>query len=303
MLVKVVCIIIVARVLDVLILTVKIRQEKKRPLLRLALLGMITTGSLASLWIELPIERKAISPKGAQQESTRLAKAVIDGIIKQEASLKIDKIPYLTGKRVAVIGDSITELDGHEVAKVGKIVGYQEAFRQQGALVTTYGYGGATYSLSDEKIAKRKHSSLYEKVVTDKMEFKEIDIVTLFGGTNDVGNGYELGESDQLDTRTAIGGLKGIIEYIQGNNPKAQIFIFTPVRRVGQKENQKLEELTNKIIKVSKSYGLPMGNLFLSSGITLENSQEFLYDGLHPNSQGMALIGQEMVTVIEANRK
>lgn len=299
MLVKVISIIVIARLLDIIILFFSRRFKKRRSLLRGLLLVMVTTGAVAVLFIDMPAKETS----ERQLHSLRLNDDVLRTLAEERKPLKIEKRPYLQGKQVTVIGDSITEIDGQTIEKVGEIIGYQEVLREQEATVTSFGYSGATYSLNDPSVTKTKHSSLYDKVVTDKIDFKKSDLVIVFGGTNDVGRGYPLGTSKEENNKTAIGGLRGIIDYIQKDNPQTQIFIFTPIKRVGQEHDKKLATLSQEIIKVGEEYQLPVDNLFLTSGITLENQQEFLYDGLHPNSKGMALIGQEMNRFIEKNQQ
>lgn len=301
MLIKIVCIITVARVLDSLILFFSRRMKKGQLAARLLLFMLVSIGVIISLVGDFPATKKEVKASGLQLVATRFSKGLGQATSKPQA-VAIVKVPYLTDKKMLVIGDSITELDGRAVPKIGKITGYQESFREQGAHVTTYGFGGATYSLKDTKITKVNHRSLYDKVVTDKLDVTKVDIVTLFAGTNDVGLGYPVGSSDKLEVKTAVGGLKAILDYLKKNNPHVQIFIFTPIKRVGEKYDQNLTKLSAEIVKVGKAYTLPVCELFLTSGITLANQQDFLYDGLHPNSQGMALIGEEMTTFIEENQ-
>lgn len=298
MLVKVISIIVIARLLDVMILFFSRGLKKRKRLLQAFLLTIVTVGGVGALFVEMPPKITA----ERQLHSLKLSDDVLRTLAEERQPLKIVKRPYLKGKQVTVIGDSITELDGETIAKVGEIVGYQEVFREQEAMVTSFGYSGATYSQNDPKVTEVKHSSLYDKVVTDKIDFKKSDIVIIFGGTNDVGRGYPLGTHKEENVKTAIGGLRGIIDYIQKDNPQTQIFIFTPIKRVGEEHDKKLVELSQEIMKVGEDYHLSVDNLFLTSGITLANQQEFLYDGLHPNSKGMALIGQEMNRFIEENQ-
>lgn len=298
---KVVIVIIAMRVIDVVILFFSRHVKKYRSLIRGLLMTLATIVALAVLVMDLPQTRGSES-QGAVKVLTSLANDSQKVVTERIEAVEIAKHPYIKGKKVATIGDSITELDGQTVKNVGPIIGYQEVFRQQGATVVNYGYSGATYALHDKKVSTGVHRSIYDMIVKAKVDFKEIDIVTLFGGTNDVGKGYPLGTPNDKTAATTLGGLRGIIDYIKTNNPKCQIFVFTPITRTDQANVQgKMEVMAAGIIDVAKSYNLPSDDLLKHAGITPENQGTYLYDKLHPNSDGMALVGQRMAEVIEAS--
>lgn len=298
---KVVIVIIAMRMIDVIILFFSRKLKKHGGLIRGLLMTLATIMAIAVLVVDLTPKLEG-QPHGVTKAVAGLASDGQKLVTEKLEAVELDKRPYLEGKKVAVIGDSITELDGKTVNKVGKISGYQEAFRQQGATVVTYGYGGATYALYDKKITANEHRSIYDMIVKTKVDFKDVDVVTLFGGTNDVARGYSLGTPTDKTAVTTLGGLKGIIDYVKANNPKCQIFVFTPIQRTDNTAIQgKMEAAALGIMEVAKSYNLPTDNMMENSGITLEsqNQAKYLYDKLHPNSDGMALVGQRMVEVIE----
>lgn len=298
---KVIIVIIVMRLLDVIILFFSRKLKKRGALVRGMLLTLVTVVAMTVLVMDMrPLTN------GEAQGATKVVESLIgEGqkvVNEQLEAVELAKRPYLEGKKVAVIGDSITELDGKTVKNVGSIIGYQEVFRQQGATVVTYGYSGATYALYDKKISAGEHRSIYDMIVKAKVDFKDVDLVTLFGGTNDVGRGYPLGTVTDKTAATTLGGLRGIIDYIKSNNPKCQIVVFTPIQRTDRDNLQeKMDAMALGIMEVAKSYELATDNLMENSGITNEsgNQAKYTYDKLHPNSEGMALVGQRMAEVIE----
>lgn len=298
---KVIIVIIVMRLLDVIILFFSRKLQKREALVRGVLLTLVTVVAMTVLVMDMrPLTN------GEAQGATKVVESLTgEGqkvVNEQFEAVELAKRPYLEGKKVAVIGDSITELDGKTIKNVGSIVGYQEVFRQQGASVVTYGYSGATYALYDKKISAGEHRSIYDMIVKAKVDFKDVDLVTLFGGTNDVGRGYSLGTVTDKTAATTLGGLRGIIDYIKSNNPKCQIVVFTPIQRTdGDNLQEKMDAMALGIMEVAKSYELATDNLMENSGITNEsgNQAKYTYDKLHPNSEGMALVGQRMAEVIE----
>ncbi len=298
---KVIIVIIVMRLLDVIILFFSRKLQKREALVRGVLLTLVTVVAMTVLVMDMrPLTN------GEAQGATKVVESLTgEGqkvVNEQFEAVELAKRPYLEGKKVAVIGDSITELDGKTIKNVGSIVGYQEAFRQQGATVVTYGYSGATYALYDKKISAGEHRSIYDMIVKAKVDFKDVDLVTLFGGTNDVARGYSLGTVTDKTAATTLGGLRGIIDYIKSNNPKCQIVVFTPIQRTdGDNLQEKMDAMALGIMEVAKSYELATDNLMENSGITNEsgNQAKYTYDKLHPNSEGMALVGQRMAEVIE----
>lgn len=299
---KVVIVIIAMRLIDMTILFFSRKLTKHGKLVRGLLMTLVTVAGISVLVMDL-------TPRLAKSESQGVTK-VVEGlagdsqkvVTEKLEAVEITKRPYLEDKKVAVIGDSITELDGQTVKNVGPIVGYQEVFRQQGATIVTYGYSGATYALYDKNISGGEHRSIYDMIVKAKVDFKDVDIVTLFGGTNDVGRGSALGTVTDKTPATTLGALRGIIDYIKSNNPKCQLFVFTPIQRTDRDNLQeKMEATALGIMEVAKSYELPTDNLMEETGITKEsdNQAKYMYDKLHPNSDGMALVGQRMVEVIE----
>ncbi|MBP1039978.1 SGNH/GDSL hydrolase family protein [Vagococcus sp. BWB3-3] len=298
---KVIIVIIVMRLLDVIILFFSRKLKKRGALVRGVLLTLVTVVAMTVLVMDMrPLTN------GEAQGATKVVESLTgEGqkvVNEQLEAVELAKRPYLEGKKVAVIGDSITELDGKTVKNVGSIIGYQEVFRQQGATVVTYGYSGATYALYDKKISAGEHRSIYDMIVKAKVDFKDVDLVTLFGGTNDVGGGYPLGTVTDKTAATTLGGLRGIIDYIKSNNPKCEIVVFTPIQRTDRDNLQeKMDAMALGIMEVAKSYELATDNLMENSGITNEsgNQAKYTYDKLHPNSEGMALVGQRMAEVIE----
>ena len=222
-------------------------------------------------------------------------------------SIKESYLSCLSGKNVLCIGDSITWLDGKTTSGYDNgntvIVGYQEQFRKEGAIVTTKGNSGATirkYVSTDDM----EHGSLVDDIKNSKYNVAGYDIITIFAGTNDVGRGLRLGtlgnESDaDFDETTTIGALRSMIEYIRTNNPTCDIYLITPLRSgLASRPYEQMEQVAQSIISVGNMYSIKIIDLLHESGIGKGNIDTFTYDKLHPNNDGFERIGLKIVKEI-----
>lgn len=208
--------------------------------------------------------------------------------------------PSLLGKSILTIGDSITWLDGNKIKDVGLITGYQQVLREEGATVFAYGNSGGTYRLYNEK-STRQHRSIYKEIVEGKLiNFSNLDIITLFGGTNDVGAGKNFGTPVSKDPNETLGALNLLIDYLKTQNPDAIIFLCSPIYSSKENRTEKnMEELNQGLSEVAVLKGIEYVDMYHDFDINKDTSAEFLYDGLHPNSLGMRAIGERMKSVIE----
>ena len=162
-----------------------------------------------------------------------------------------------------------------------------------------------------------------------KVKLSEIDIVTIFAGTNDSRtSGVILGESQDVSTtRNITGALSQIIKLLQSKNQNISIYVFTPIPRLYNRTNDvhgnangnwdtwsdvynqtesniKLPEIANKIQEISKNNHIPCCNLYYDLGWNKYNYSKFLLnnslDGTHP-FLGFKHIAMKMVSFINSN--
>lgn len=131
----------------------------------------------------------------------------------------------------------------------------------------------------------------------------DADIISVFGGTNDQGVGFELGKIEDTENSTIYGSLdilcKGLIE----KYPQAFIFFITPLRNGNAKINSKgysLEDVANAIKEVCYKYSIPVLDLYSIGGFHIENDNfREMYNGedkLHPNQKFM---NEHLAPIIE----
>lgn len=141
---------------------------------------------------------------------------------------------------------------------------------------------------------------------------QQIDLITVFGGTNDYANKTVLGTIHDAKTKnTFYGNLKYDIEKILADKQKnATVVFFTPLKRgafkkqvVYPKPNAagfKLEDYVDAEKKVCKLYSIPVIDLFNESGIEAKNLKQYTIDNLHPNDAGHRLLANVIIKELTA---
>lgn len=210
----------------------------------------------------------------------------------------------LKDKKVLCIGDSMTYLDNKEI-RVGKIIGYQQVFRNEGAVVDSYGISGATFKQYSKEMSKREHGSLYDDVVLKKKaNVKDHDYITIFAGTNDISSNFIIGDHSTLDNpKTTLGAFNLLLNYLK-EQTNARIIVFSPIYTSNLKERPKedMEKLVKELRYVAELNQIEFIDIYHNFEINQKTSEKYLYDKLHPNNKGMVLIGEEMVDVIKNPR-
>lgn len=210
----------------------------------------------------------------------------------------------LKGRKILCIGDSMTYLDNKEIS-VGKIIGYQQVFRNEGAVVDSYGISGSTFKQYSEEMSKRKHNSLYDDVVLKKKaNIKDHDYITIFAGTNDISSNFIIGDHSTLDNpKTTLGAFNLLLNYLK-ERTNARIVVFSPIYTSNLKDRPKedMEKLVEEMRYVTHLNQIEFVDMYHHFEINQETSEKYLYDKLHPNNKGMALIGEEMAEVIKTPR-
>lgn len=203
-------------------------------------------------------EMSILSKESIRGEVEELAQDI------EELAQDIKQLP-LHGKTIVCFGDSITELagmggkrysdwiaemSGANVINVG-IAGTQ--LRQREVISATpagvlQSYAGIdivnmvkSAMTNDFTIATASAEKLKELGIVDTTEIVErcsqidwskIDIITVFGGTNDwYNNGGNTGDEDSTDVSMTCGAVNDIIQRICSTYPNIKLYWFTPIVR------------------------------------------------------------------------
>jgi len=202
----------------------------------------------------------------------------------------------LKGKKIAFLGDSITE--GVGVSSIEKIY-WNLVGQQTGAEVYGYGIGGTRIAVNhkpgnDPYVDANWFGSRVDKMIPDA------DIVVVFGGTNDFGHGdAPIGTMKDRTNDTFYGAYHQLLQQLIYRYPHAQLIVMTPLHRCGEEDmpfnnagvrrQGTLKCYVEVIREVAEFYSVPVVDLFAESGIQpqVKLIQEmYVPDGLHPNDAG-----------------
>ena len=211
----------------------------------------------------------------------------------------------VNGKKVAFLGDSITEGTGASCVENR----YTDVFgRISGAKVYNYGIGGTRIAPQHAKTADRFDLDFILRA--DEIE-KDADVIVVFGGTNDFGHGdAPFGELTDTTADTFCGALRVLYEKLLNLNPSAQIVVLTPLHRMSEnvtvnergKECKPLKCYVDAIKTVAEYYSLPVLDLWSVSGLQPHVDiirETFMPDGLHPSDKGHAILARKILNFIK----
>lgn len=215
----------------------------------------------------------------------------------------------LTGKKWVVIGDSIT----HKNDRSHYNYHYYLAQKVGGMTVYNYGVSGTGFF--------NRHD------VASKITQTDVDLITIFLGTNDWGNQTaenqkQLGTFGDTGTVTISGCINTLILGLINKFPLIPIAIFTPLPRSGNyglsapdnAYGYNLKDLVDLLHQYAIHYSLPIFDLYSKSNLYpwLEASNEYYFkpfegssygsvaDGLHPNDAGHQVIARKLRTFLES---
>ena len=211
----------------------------------------------------------------------------------------------LKGKKILFLGDSITQglgVENPENIFINRIAA------KTGAVCVNFGVSGTKiqnmiYQYENEA----KNESFIQRV--DRMD-DEADIIIVFGGTNDWGEGDgEIGAMENRDSHTFYGACHTLFVKLLNKYPNAEIVVLTPLHRRRETflkadglrhiENKAiLVDYVNTIREVAEYYSLPLLDMWKCSKLqpAVEIIKEkFMPDGLHPNDAGHEIIANRII--------
>lgn len=152
-------------------------------------------------------------------------------------------------------------------------------------------------ALSGRSMAKRGEPTdtnypplinIYQTIPTD------VDIISIWIGTNDKGSNVALGTINSVDETTFMGAYNVMLTWIIENRPNAKILLITPMQRsdsTGITGNPLIDYVT-AVEQLGTKYGKRVLNMYKNSGIYVYSEvvkTKFIPDGLHPNYDGHRL--------------
>ncbi|MDV3426492.1 MAG: SGNH/GDSL hydrolase family protein [Bacillota bacterium] len=244
-------------------------------ILIIATIGVVDFGHIRNNKIIQQNKAAAEQIKKQQNIETKPQDSIITSSLKYE------------GKNWLAIGDGITSANQYQnmVAKVCKI-----------NKVTT------------DAVPSQKLGMMADRLTKESLS--DIDLITIFGGTNDYGNDKLLGTKDDDKTVDKFyGNIRKVIDKIQSLNPKAKIVFITPLKR-GRVGNQPvypaannagntLDQYVQAIKYVCGQNSIQVIDLFNNSGINENNLSQYTTDNLTPNAAGYDKISKVIADELE----
>ncbi len=213
----------------------------------------------------------------------------------------------LKGKKIAFLGDSITEGVG---ASSPEDIYWKVVEKESGA--HCYGYGISGTRIAPQRVKSEEASwDLYFGSRVEEM-IPDADVVVVFGGTNDFGHGdAAFGHMQDRTQDSFYGACHLLMQQLIDRYPRAQLVVMTPLHRISEDEDDynefglprqgRLERYVNAICEVAAFYGVPVVDLYRTCSIQPRvPSQMELYmpDGLHPNDLGFYMMYTHVLPVV-----
>jgi len=211
----------------------------------------------------------------------------------------------LKGKKIAFLGDSITEGFGASSAecRFPDIIA-----RETGAVCLNYGICGT-------RIARQIHPTEWALSFdndyckrADEID-ADSDIIVVFGGTNDYGHGdAPFGEFSDRTCATYCGAVHELIVKLINRCPEAELVFITPLHRLGEDEpcaanNRPLVDYVNVIRRTCEYYSVPVIDLYATCRMqpAVETVREkYMPDGLHPSDAGYRILAERIASFLKA---
>lgn len=210
----------------------------------------------------------------------------------------------LKGKRIAFLGDSITQGVG---ASCPENAYWQVFGRNTGAIVSGNGIGGTRYA-KQPNVEKFEWAEKYFELRVEELD-PDAEVVFVFGGTNDHGHGNApLGKMSDRENTSFYGAVHCLCRKLLERYPNAEIVLATPLHCGGEEAaiNCSPEKIRNvapmsayaqAIREVAEYYGLPLLDLYRMSGLSPEVKEVrelYMPDWLHPSDLGHARIASRI---------
>ena len=212
----------------------------------------------------------------------------------------------LEGKKIAFLGDSITEGVGASAEENN----FVETIKREGRLKAAYNYG-----ISGTRIAKQNKPSeikSWDKNFISRVSEmeKDVDAVIVFGGTNDFGHGdIKFGKTGDTAEATFCGSCYVLMEKLLEKYSDIPVIIITPLHRADENtvniscaEKPPLKEYVEAIRKAAETFSLPVLDLYAAGGMqpTVKAQNELYFtDGVHPNDKGYERIARLIMKFLE----
>ncbi len=209
------------------------------------------------------------------------------------------------------LGDSITE--GCGVSSPEKV--YHALIKEKYGLAEVRNYGkGGTRIARQSEIKDPDEPRDKDFIMRAEQMDDDADLIVVFGGTNDYGNGQApLGDINDSHVFTFYGAVRVLAVNLIRKYPNAQIVFITPLHRWNEEgglgtwkpdgvKQHFLSAYAKAIKDVCELYSIPVLDMFGSGSLPLqitECSKKYSTDGVHPNDEGHEIIANKLGKFLE----
>ena len=209
------------------------------------------------------------------------------------------------------LGDSITE--GCGTSSPDKV--YHALIKEKYGLAEARNYGiGGTRIARQSEIKDPNNLRDKDFILRAESMDKDANLIVVFGGTNDYGNGQAaLGTIEDKTEYTFYGAVRVLCVNLIKQYPDAMIVFITPLHRWNEEGGlgtwkpdgvvqHPLKDYAKAIKEVCEQYSIPVLDMFGNGSMPLnihEFSRIYSTDALHPNDEGHEILANKLGKFLE----
>ena len=209
----------------------------------------------------------------------------------------------LKGKKIAFLGDSITEGAG---ASSGETNFVSLIAKNEGVVALNYGIGGTRIARQTNPTFNKPRHDLDFIMRADEID-KSVDAVVVFGGTNDFGHGDAVfGNEDDTTIYSFCGACNMLFGKLNWWLPNAVKVAITPLGREDEQTRNPLHpplsEYAAKMKEIAQKYGWHVLDIYslCKTDPDFIGARANLCDGLHPNDAGYAYLAKGIAKYLKS---
>lgn len=238
------------------------------------------------------------------------------GVEKMDEEIK----SMYSGKNGICFGDSITHISKYPNIIAKKLGCNIQNIGFSGSCISKYdafsmvelidAIVSRDFSLQKELGSKANEFNFLNQVKKiEKIDFNEVDFVTIAYGTNDYGYKLPLGKFGDSDKSTIYGAIQYVISKFQSKFPSVEMVFVTPTFRKLNGPNGRfcdevknssrgyyLSEVVTAIQEVCRVNNVKVIDNFHNSGINKYNLMHYSKDALHPNDEASYLLAKNIIS-------
>lgn len=202
-------------------------------------------------------------------------------------------ITSLKGKKWAVIGDGQTEENSHKTVFFPNLVSSVFGI----STVLNYGEDGSTIT----RKTKQETDSI---CVRAAMIPSDVDIITVFGGMEDMRQNMTLGKFGNTDTTTFYGALESLCSSLVQRFPGKPMFFVTPISYASPLVNKSgisMKLFATAVCEVCAKYSIPVLDMYSGGSIYMPLTGQKAYfsqDGVYLNDNAQRHFANAIVNFL-----